>query len=300
MNADLLSLVAAGGGSTMIAGIAAFEHKQAERMRASRVILSTRYPMNLEAAQISAAWESLAGLPYTTELIAEILATEGSITHSLLVPQAACESVRSTLTGVIPSLRLADAPPPPSEAASLSLRLFVPTSILKADNVVSASRSLLTGLAGLRASEKVAIRWALSPGRAPSRRQVENPTLRQREIERALQGRAISPGFRVSGLALIRAATIGRARELAAHIENMLRSRRGVLGGIRVTSDRGGRSLAALPKVRRSSGWLSVAEIAPLLGLPLGEVVPGVEVGSRRAAGTAWGCPERPCPIHRP
>ena len=193
MNADLLSLVAAGGGSTMIAGIAAFEHKQAERMRASRVILSTRYPMNLEAAQISAAWESLAGLPYTTELIAEILATEGSITHSLLVPQAACESVRSTLTGVIPSLRLADAPPPPSEAASLSLRLFVPTSILKADNVVSASRSLLTGLAGLRASEKVAIRWALSPGRAPSRRQVENPTLRQREIERALQGRAISP-----------------------------------------------------------------------------------------------------------
>ncbi len=60
----------------------------------------------------------------------------------------------------------------------------------------------------------------------------------------------------------------------------MLRSRRGFAGGIRVTYDRGNRTLASLPKVRRSSGFLAVSEIVPLLGVPLGELVPGVEVGS--------------------
>jgi hypothetical protein len=282
VNTDLLSLVAIGAsGSAMLAGIAAHEYTQAERMRAGRVRLITRYPMNLEAAQIAAAWGSLAGLPYTTELVAELVASEGSITHSLLVPQAARESVRATLTGVIPSLRLADGPSSPCKTASLNLRLFVPTSILKADNAVSASRSLLTGLSGLRTGEKVVIRWALSPASAPARQEVKEPTPRQREIVRAWQAKAASPGFRVAGLVLIKAGTISRARQLAGHIENVLRSRRGLLGGIRVTSDRAGRSLAALPKVRRSSGWLSVAEITPLLGLPLGEALPGVEVGSR-------------------
>ncbi|HEX5852522.1 MAG TPA: hypothetical protein VFY36_05465 [Solirubrobacteraceae bacterium] len=282
MNAELLSLVAVGGsGSAMLAGIAAREHAQAERMRASRVRLATRYPMNLEPAQVLAAWDGLAGLPYTSELVTELVASEGSITHSLLVPETARESVRATLTGVIPSLRIGEASPSLAEAATLSLRLFVPTSILKADNAVSASRSLLTGLAGLRADEQVAIRWALSPRTAPSRRQMEDPTPRDREIARAWASKTATPGFRVSGLVLIRAATASRARELASHIENLLRSRRGVLGGIRVTSDRSGRSLAALPKVRQSSGWLSVEETTPLLGLPLGDAVPGVEVGSR-------------------
>lgn len=282
MNAELLSLVAIGGsGTAMLAGIAVHEHARAERMRASRTRLSTRYPMNLEPAQISAAWDGLAGLPYTTELVAELLASEGSIAHSLLVPQAARESVWATLTGVIPSLRLADGPSSPRESANLSLRLFVPTSILGADNAVSASRSLLSGLAGLRAGEKVVIRWALSPDSAPARQEVKEPTPRQREIARAWQAKAASPGFRIAGLVLIHAATAGRSRELAGHIENVLRARRGLLGGIRTTSDRAGRSLAAVPKVRRSSGWLSVAEITPLLALPLGDALPGVEVGSR-------------------
>jgi hypothetical protein len=281
VNTELLSLVAiGGGGSAMLAGIAAHEHAQTERMRASRVRLSTRYPMNLEAAQVSAAWDGLAGLPYTAELVAELVASEGSITHNLLVPEAARESVRAILTSVIPSLRLADGPSLPSETARLSLRLFVPTSILKADNAVSAARSLLTGLSGLRVNEKVVIRIAFSPGSAPARQEAHEPTPREREIARAWQAKTATPGFHVAGLVLIRAATVGRSREIASHIESVLRSRRGLLGGIRVTSDRAGRSLTALPKVQRSSGWLSVAEITPLLGLPLGDAVPGVEVGS--------------------
>jgi hypothetical protein len=215
--------------------------------------------------------------------VAETLATEGSVTHCLLVPEQARESVRATLVGSVPSIRITDAPPSPSEAATLTLRLFVQTpSFLLTDNVASASRSILTGLANLRRNEIVALRWALSPGSPRQRQEPAEPTSRQKEIAKAWAAKSASPGFSVAGLLVIRAATKGRARELATHIENTLRSRRGFAGGIRVTYERGNRTLAALPKVRRTSGFLSVSEIVPLLGLPLGEPVPGVEVGASR------------------
>jgi hypothetical protein len=282
VNADLPAIAAAGTGVVMLAGIATHEHAQAERMRASRVRLAARYPANLEATQASAAWDGLAGLRYTTELIAEVAACEGRITHGLWVPESARSSVRSTLTGVIPSLRLTEEPFKWDERATLCLRLFVPASLLASDNAALASRSLLTGLAGLRGSEKVVLHWALSPGRTQPKPVPEKPTPHQREIARAWQAKASAPSFRASGLVLIRASTIRRARELASHIENVLRSRRGLVGGIRVTYARGHRTLGALPKVDRSAGVLSVAELLPLLGLPLGpEAVANVEVGYR-------------------
>jgi hypothetical protein len=50
-----------------------------------------------------------------------------------------------------------------------------------------------------------------------------------------------------------------------------------------MTYDRGGRTLGSLPQVRRTSGWLTAAELLPLLGWPLGtDMAPGVEVGASR------------------
>lgn len=284
MNGEIIpALTAAGGGSGLISVIWAHERRRDAAMRASRVRLSTRYPLGLELAQVSAVLEGLAGLPYTTELVMEIAASEGAITHSVWVPAAVRESVRSTLGGVIPSLRINEAASEWDEAASLSLRLFIPTpTLLSGENAVAASRSLLRGLAGLREDERVVVRYALSPGTARPRREAESPTPGQREVMRAWQAKTGAPGFHVSGLVMIRAATVGRARELASHIENVLRSRRGLAGGVRVTSERGNRRLGSLPKVRRSSGVLSVSELVALLGLPLGpDMAPNVEVGSR-------------------
>jgi hypothetical protein len=286
VNSELPTLLAAGGiGSAMIAGIAAHESARAEKMRASRVRLATRYPVNLEPAQVAAVWNGLAGLPYaTTELITEVVATEGSITHSLLVPERARESARAALVGAVPSVRITDAPPSPSAPATLSLRLVVSEpSFLLADNAAFVSRSLLSGLANLRQGEIVALRWALSPGSPRRRQEPTEPTPRQREIAKAWAAKTATPGFSVSGCVVIKAGTKGRARELASHVENVLRSRRGFAGGIRVSYERGKRTLGSLPKAsHRTSGWLCVSEIVPLLGLPLGEPVPGVEVGASR------------------
>jgi hypothetical protein len=282
VNADLTpALIAAGGGMSLMAGIARYEQVRDARMRAGRVRLGVRYPAGLEPAQVSAVWDGLAGLPYTSELVTELVAVEGRITHSLLVPAAARESVRAALAGVIPSARIAEAEPAASEPVTLSLRLFVRTpSLFATDNIAVASRSLLAGLVGVRTGETLILRWALAPGAPRPLREPDEPTPRQREIARAWRGKTATPGFSVDGLLLIRAAGRTRARELAAHIENVLRSRHGVVGGTRVTYERGNRTLASLPRVRRSSGWLSVSELVPLLGLPMGEVVPGVEVGS--------------------
>jgi Type IV secretion-system coupling protein DNA-binding domain/Helicase HerA, central domain len=285
VNADLTpALIAAGGGVTMLAGIAAREYAQAEKMRASRVRLATRYPVGLEPAQVAAIWNGLAGLPFTYELVAEVSATEDSITHSLLVPEAARESVRAALVGAVPSVRITDAPSGPSEPATLSLRLVVSEpSFLLADNAASASRSLLSGLSNLRRGEIVALRFALSPGNPRRRQEPAEPTPRQRAVAKAWAAKTAAPGFSVGGCVVIKAQAKGRARELASHIENLLRSRRGFAGGVRVSYERGQRTLATLPKAsHRTSGWLSVSELVPLLGLPLGEPVPGVEVGASR------------------
>lgn len=283
------ALVAASSGSAMIAGIHLRERRRDEAMRRSMVPLGLRFPSGLEPSAALAALDGLAGLPHTIELITELLAGEGSITHGLWVPSAVSTSVRSSLTGAISSIRVTDAPASAVDMVTLSLRLFVPGGVvLSEESPVSTSHSLLSALGGLRSGERVGIRLALRPGAARMPSEVENPTPRQREIQRAWQRKAAGAGFSVSGLVLIRASQ-PRARELAAHIESVLRGRRGVAGAIRVTRERGSRRLSARPTTTRSSGWLSTRELVPLLGWPLGaEVAPGVELGGRELrAGTA-------------
>jgi hypothetical protein len=283
MNADLTPpLIAAGGGSAMLAGIAAHEHLRDARMRNSRVQLSLRYPHSLEPAVAVAALNGLAGMPAASEQIIEVAAGEGSITHSLWVPAADRPSVEATLGGVVGSLRIGEASAPTPDAVTLALRLFVSTpSVLSADDPVATSRALLTGLASLRSGEQVVMRWALRARTPRLRRLGENADASARAIDRAWGRKIAVPGFDVSGLVLIRASK-ARASQLAGHIESVLRARRGAAGGVRVTSERGNRRLTSMPRTTRSSGWLSNAELLPLLGLPLGsEASPNVEVGSR-------------------
>jgi hypothetical protein len=285
MNGELPTLIATGGiGSAMLGGIGIYEHRRDSRMRVSRARLALRFPVGLEPANAFAALDALSGLPYTTELIAEVAASESSIEHFLWVPAAVRSSVRSIMSGVIGSLRITEAKPSPSEGVSLALRLFIPTPVvLSAENAAEASRALLAGLAGLRKDEQVIIRWALSPGapRAPRAFDAHDP--RAREVARAWRRKTAVAGFSVSGLVLIRAPRMSRARALAAHVENVVRSRRTGIGDVRVTAGRGHRRLSAMPRTTMTSGWLSTAELLALLGWPLGpDVVAGVEVGAAR------------------
>ncbi len=285
MSAELPALIAAGGlGSAMLSGIAVHEHTQAAKMRASRVRLNLLFPMSLEPAAALAALDGLGGLAYSTELVAEIAAREGSIAHCLWVPNAIRASVQATLTGAIPSLRVTEAPPSPDEPATLATRITVPTpSVLSDGSPVAAARMLLSGLGGLREGEQVVVRLALKPGSARSWQAPDNPSERDREIAKRWRHKMAAPGFVTSGFVLIHAPKVGRARELAAHIESVLRSRRQV-AGLRIARERGGRSLATMPRTTSRSGWLSTPELLALTGWPVGSegALPGVEVGASR------------------
>jgi hypothetical protein len=289
VNADLTpALVAAGGGSALLGGIWWSEHRRTEAMRASLVPLSLRFPLGLEAAQAQAALEGLAGLPTTCEIVAEVAARAGAISHRLWVPSGLLAPAQSSLTGAMPSLRIDEAEASPADPATLVLKVFVPTpTLLSGGDVAARSRLLLAGLATVRSGEHVIVRLCLRPQRPRPLPERENPTSLQRQTSSAWQREIGSPGFATSGLVLIRASK-PRARELASQVESVLRSQRGLTGGLRLTYERGSRRLDALPQTRRSSGWLSGRALLGLLGWPLGsELTPGVEIGGRQVRAAA-------------
>jgi hypothetical protein len=289
VNAEITpALIAAGGGSAMLGGVWLHERRQREAMRASLAPLSLRFPLGLEASQAQAALDGLAGLPSNCELVAEVVARAGTISHQLRVPKPLLSPAQASLTGAIPSLRISEAESSPADMTTLTLRLFVPTPTLLSDrSPEAAARSLLTGLATVRSGEQVVIRLCLRPTQARPLLERDNPTPSQRETSSAWRREIRSPGFSVVGLVLVRASK-PRARELASQIESVLRSRRGLTGGLRLTTERGSRRLSALPQTRRSSGWLSTPALIGLLGWPLGsELTPGVELGGRQVRAAA-------------
>ncbi len=267
-----------------MAGIWTYERRREETMRASRVRLALRFPARLDPVSAKAALSNLSGLPAGTELVFEVAASEDAVQHLVWVPTATRASVTSVLAGAMPGLRVAEAPVP-SGRATLALRIFVPTpAVLASEHPEATARTLLSSLAALAPGEHVVIRWALRPDTPPELRADEPLNRRTREVHRAWRQKTqVGGGFQVSGLVLVRAGSIARARELAEHVASAIRSRRGPIGAPRISYERGNRSLASLPKTTRSSGWLNTSELLALLTLPLGdELIPGVDVGVSR------------------
>lgn len=283
MNAALLpAALAAGAGSAMSAGIAWHEHTARERMRGSRVRIAARFPAGMEPAVATAALDALSGLSMANELILEVAASEGAITHTIRVPSAVRSSAVALLEGVIGSIRLTEIDGPVAcEPAALALSLGVErAAVLSSEDAGAASRSLLAGVAGLRAGEVVVLRWALSPGPAP-RRSVTGDDPHAQEVQRAWRRKTALRGFAVSGVLLV-SAKPARARALAGHVESVLRARRTITAGVSVRRLRRSTDLGVLPRTRRGSGWLSTGELIALLGWPVGpHAAENVEFGSR-------------------
>ncbi|HEX3510036.1 MAG TPA: type IV secretory system conjugative DNA transfer family protein [Solirubrobacteraceae bacterium] len=285
MNGDLTpAVVAASGGSALLAGIWLHEHRRAAAMRASRRRYRLRLPIDLDQGRARAVLDALSGLPVGIELVAEVAADSDGVTFGLHLPAAVGASVQASLAGIAPGTRLEDEKAPSAEAATRSLRLFVPTpAVLATDGTESASRALLAGLTTLGAGERVVLRWALTPGRPTPLPANDDPSQDERDAVRAWRRKRTDAGLHAAGLVLVRADTQARAAALARHIESLIRSRRGPVGTLRITSERGNRALGAMPKTTRSSGWLTSAELLGLLGWPLGADIPaGVDVGASR------------------
>lgn len=285
-------VVAATGGSLMLGGIIFHERRRDAAMRASREFLGLRFPVGLDVAAARAALDGLSGLSQTTELVAEVQARAGSIGHGLWVPAAVRTQAQAALTGAMPGLSVRKRSTE-SEPVTLAVRLYVlAQTLLSTENPEAAGRVLLTGLSTLRGDERVTVRYVLRPGRAGTNEVKESEGAVARERERLWRTKTCLPGFRVNGLVLVRAGTHARARELADHVLGCVRSRRGVIGGVRTRTIRTVRSSDVQPRIGRSDGWLSTPELLGLLAWPLGSAaVAGVEVGSFREIAASTNIP---------
>ncbi|HEY4810997.1 MAG TPA: hypothetical protein VIH71_08075 [Solirubrobacteraceae bacterium] len=284
MNEAIIPAMAAAVGGTALGGTILIHEGRAESaMRASRVRLKITFPVSADVLYAKAALGAIAGTDPRLEYVFELDATNDGVRYYLLVPAVARASVVSMLQGALPGLRVADAPEPTGRA-TLAASVFVPTPlVLSTDNPQAAARTLVSGVAGLASGDRAIVRWTIRPGSPRPFAPRDRMDRATREIDRAWRHKIASgPGFRASGLVVVQAASTSRARELREHLTSSLRSRRGQVGALRVTTERGSRSLASLPKTTRSSGWITTSEALGLFAWPLGGAIPGVEVGASR------------------
>ncbi|HEX3691957.1 MAG TPA: DUF87 domain-containing protein [Solirubrobacteraceae bacterium] len=283
MNADLTpAAVATGGGSLLMAGIWLRERRRDEAMRASRVRHALTFPP-LETDAGVAVLHALSGLSHDHELVLEVVADGEGVRHALWVPGASWPTLRTSLTGLLPGLRISEQPGPQGPA-TFSVRVHVPTPVvLASENPQVAAQTLLAGLTMLGTGEQVVVRWALRASPAPSLRAGEHPSPVAADTHKLWRSKTLTGGFHISGLVMVQARSRVRAHGLGEHVASCLRSRRGSVGTVRLSAARGRLSLTSLPKVGRSSGWLNVSELLGIAGLPLGRELPiGVEVSLTR------------------
>jgi hypothetical protein len=280
VNAELPLIAVCGSGAAMLAGIHLRERRAEDAMRANRVRLALTFPAGVDPVQAKAALSAIAGIDQGQECVFSVEATAGVIRHFLLVPAAVRRSVVASLTGVMPGLGVKEAPAP-SGRATVAAKLYLPTPlVLSTEHPDSTARTLLSGLVGLSADEHAVLRFALRPGSGRASTPSRSPDLAARRTERLWQQKLASGvGFQTGGLVLVRAASVARAREICEHLTSCLRSRRGPVGTLRITTERGNRSLAAVPRTTRGSGWATASELMSLLPLPYGDTpIPGVAV----------------------
>jgi hypothetical protein len=180
------ALVAASGGSAMLAGILLHEHRGETAMRATRRRFRLRFPAELDPLRARAALDAISGLPSTLELVAELSASADGVSFALWVPGGAKASVTASLAGIVPGARLEEEPVELSDSATRCLRLFVPTpGVLATSGAQTSAHALLAGLTDLSPGEAAIIRWALRPGRPRGLPEEAAASAHQKEVSKA-------------------------------------------------------------------------------------------------------------------
>jgi hypothetical protein len=291
MNTELVpATLAVCGGAGLVAAVAAYETRRAAEMRGTRKRLGVRFPLGATPDSAMAALRGLSGLGWRQEMVFELRGQERKVSHALLVSDDRREAVTGGLASTLPGVRFAEQDAP-SGSARYAVKLFVPTPVvLHEGEIEHGSRALLAAFTQLGDGEELVLRWAVMP----SRPRTWNPSS-DREDQAAVrlwQRKVSGTGFQVAGLLLVSAGSQARARQLADGVVSALHARENRVGVLRATRDARGRSFDSLPQVGRTSGWLSLAELLPLLGWPLGdEMVPGLELGGARERLASAGVP---------
>ncbi len=266
-----------------------------DRRRQRRVteMVELRFPPDVSEAAVWGVLGSMAGLPLRSQLMLQVVGDADGIRHYLRAERGTIEIVRAHLRGLLPGVRLEPVESDEPVAWQLSARVRWSGShpLLRSDRHSETAAALLGALSGLRAGERVLVRWTLRPARGPylSERsaQVRGDGLLMRLLSeqpidasqlRALRSKYAGPIL--TGWAVIAVTARGEAlpTNLMIRVVAVLRARTGLRGHPIVRYCRSGRVQQFVERVPlRSGSRFSPTEILGLLAWPLeGPRVPGL------------------------
>lgn len=276
------SVVAAG---MIVGGVAAAERRR-YAAQDGQTVLALTFPSGAEAAGGAAALRALSGMTGTM-IVLEVRAESESVQHLIHVAEDEVASVRAQLEAGVPGLRVSPHKPKPLSASATHGRRVAVSGrvVLDASNAEAANRSVLAAASHLGVGEFVVLRWALRPGRPASGDSLASVLWHGYKNRPAPPApwlaKTDGPGFAVAGTIVAGASTAARAGSIAAGMTSVIRSRRTGTGTPTFRRFRG--PMSDLPRVGPRSGWLSVGEILPLTGWPVGlDAVEGVAMGAAR------------------
>lgn len=289
MNGDVIpAAVAVAGGGALAGSILLHERRRREELRRSRSTYELTFPMGADVQAARTALASLVGTDAAAELVLEVHARAGRITHRVHVPKSLAPALQAGLQSALPGLRVSPVAERETATERRALRVFVPTGArLRDGSTEETSRAMLALLALLRGGEAAELRWVMGarpPGLLSERD--------EKSVARGWQTKTALPGFAVAGLVLVETASAERSELLLRQIATILRARQAGGHQLRLTPEPRRRRSDALPRLTSASGWLSVSELAGLIAWPLGDdLMPGVTVGAARELPVRDGVP---------
>ncbi len=263
---------------------------------ASRPLVSRelRFGADLTAEVVIAALVAVSGLPRGSRVTLDVTADVHGIRHALHADRATLDSLSAQLRGLLPSLRLMpDEQPQPVWTHGAALQWTGSHVLLRTDQIDEVTAALLGVLAPLAPNEAIRLSWTLTPTRRPRlpRRQAADarPGLLEhvlhgsapaRDDHRAIRIKYVGPLLSVRGLLAVRAGDPRRAAHLLGRVVAVIRARRGATGALRARRVNASR-LAAEPSTTRGGDLYAPAELAGLLGWPIGAPqLPGLSLGT--------------------
>ncbi len=276
------------GGVAILGVVVGWRWYDSQNWRRSLVGYRLQIPRGLKADQVSGWLGMLGSLRVVVAL--EVVATHEAITHYLLVPETRRAEVLAGTRGLLPGLRLEDAPdylegqPTADFQTATELHLTHLSHQLAADRAETAAAAFLASLGQLNPGEVVLVQWLLTGVATPRPRASTDPA---KELVRAEKIKHSQPLLQAVGRVAVQAPP-GRAGALLGRVAGTLR----LLDAPGVAVVR--RSMAYGRVLRRLEGralplavWpftLNTREAAGLVGVPLGDStsVPGLVLSRSR------------------
>lgn len=246
------------------------------------------FPRDLDSAAVLAALSSLSGVPHGTRLVFDVAASPDGIVHRLAVSRSAARVAEASLHAAIPSLHMDEIETPAVRYRQRVLwQLSSNPAVIRTDNPDSIAAGLLMSLYPLGDGESLRLLWRLHPHPRPPLEVSQDE--RRRGQGQALRRKLISPGLGGYGELHVTAGSRARVRSLTQRVAAPLWSLGTPFG--RLVAD-SAPVAHALRLFGQRGSWMSVEEIAAVVGFPIGGPdIPGLELGAAKRLVPAAGLP---------